>query len=127
MAIPAEIFCDNDLPIAVGPISLKSFTTGVTSLGTGLTVKAMISASNALPSTPAQGGTPINAALTITLTEEAGGTANYFGGWQGADLTAHLLPTYKDTIVYIIVWSGQDFRVVGQTTVRDIRPLDEAA
>ena len=124
MALPDEIFCDNDLPIAVGPISIKSFATGATSVGTGLTVKAMISASNALPSTPGQGGTPINAALTITLTEEAGGTGNYFGGWDGNVLTAFLLPTYKDAIVYIIVWSGQDFRVVGSVTVRDVRPLD---
>jgi len=127
MALPEEIFCDNDLPIAVGPVNLTSFTTGATSLGTGLVVKAMISASNALPVSAGQGGTPINAALTITLTEEAGSTANYFGGWQGGDLTAHLLPTYKDQIVWIIVWSGQDFRVAVSCTVRDVRPLDEAA
>lgn len=127
MSIPQEIYCDNDLPISVGPLSLISFLTGAESLATGLTVRAMIAATDALPTTPGQGGTPIHSALSITLTEGAGGSAAYFGGWQGADLTAHLLPAYADLPVSIIVWSGQDFRVVATVTVRAIRPMDTGA
>lgn len=120
MAIPAEIYCDNDLPIEVGPINIRAFATGAISLGTGITVNAMLSATNTVSATP------IHADLSIVLTEGVGSTAVFYGGWNGDKLTSRLLPTYKDAVVYVIVWSGQDFRVVGSVTVRDVRPLDEA-
>lgn len=120
MPVPAEIFCDNDLPIAVGPLQLKSFTTGALTLGTGLTVRAMLCAVNTVAATP------INEALRITLTE-VGSTGEYFGGWDGAVLTTHLLPTYKDAPVWVIVYAAQDFRVAAQTIVREARLLDDEA
>lgn len=126
MALPEEIFCDNDLPIAVGPVSLRSFSTGAVVVGTGLTVRAMICSVAAFEADPIAAA-PIHEALRILLAEGTGPDAGtYFGGWDGALLTTHLLPTYSDQFVYIVVYSGQDFRVAGQVRVRAIRPVDEA-
>jgi hypothetical protein len=110
MAIDDEIFADNDADIVVDD------------LPTGLTVEWGIVAmgGGGVPPGPAVALTSINAAVSGTLAE-AGSPPVYSGVLEGAAITAHLLPTYANQQVALVVRSGQDVRVYGTTTVRASR------
>jgi hypothetical protein len=79
-------------------------------------------------STPAVSGT-----LTGTGTKpddfsgEDSSTGHYYTATlQGDAITTHLLPTYEDTSVALVVRVGQDVRVYGTTIVRAARPASAA-
>jgi len=107
MAIDSEIFADNDSDLSV------------TDLPTGLTVQWGIVALGTLGTAPAPSVAldSINAAVSGTLTG-AGDPHVYSGVLEGSAITAHLLPTYQDQQVALVVRVGQDLRVYGTTTVR---------
>ncbi len=117
MAIAEEIYCDNDADIVV------------TDLPTGLTVEWGIVALGAGGTSPAPSVAldSINAAVSGTLTEtptqpdgaDVSSTGIYYTDvLEGAAITAHLLATYVDVEVALVVKAGQDVRVYGITTVR---------
>jgi hypothetical protein len=110
MAIDPEIFADNDADLLVED------------LPTGLTVEWGIVAmgGGGVPPGPAVSLTSINAAVSGTLSE-SGSPPVYTGTLEGAAITTHLLPTYTNQQVALVVRAGQDVRVYGTTTVRAAR------
>lgn len=107
MAIASEIYADNDADIEVTDLPTGlTVEWGIVALGVGGTAPAPSVALNS-----------INAAVSGTLTE-SGTPPVYSGVLEGAAITAHLLPTYEDDDVALVVRVGQDLRVYGTTTVR---------
>lgn len=73
--------------------------------------------------------TPVHEDLAVTLAEqtvveggETRGLARYLGEWSGATKTTHLR-AHVDDVLHVIVRIGQDFRAVGDVTVRERRNL----
>lgn len=97
--IDPEIFFDNDAELVVSD------------LPTGLTVSWHLAIS-------ADSNTPVNVAVSGTLTETAGPPLTYRGVLEGAAITEHLT---ADQLYYLVIRSGQDLRVVGPTTCREVR------
>jgi hypothetical protein len=117
MAIAPELYLENDLILEIGPMTKVDPATGVESLATGLVVTCLIAATNGIDAAA------INAALSITLTED-GATAVYRGSIDGGVLKTHLnTAPYLDAKVYLHFQSGDDFHVVGETTVRSVRAV----
>lgn len=111
MAIAAEIYADNDADILIEDLPAGlSVEWGIVPLGAGGT-----------PPGPSVSLTAIDADVSGAATENAGPPVTYTDVLEGAAITAHLLPTYQDQQVALVVRVGQDVRVYGITTVRAAR------
>jgi hypothetical protein len=97
MAIDPEVYFDNDADIEV------------TGIGNGRTVLWHLA-------TASNSNTAVNAAVSGSMTESPAGT--YKATLQGDAITTHLTP---DTTYYLVIRVGQDLRVFGQTTCREVR------
>jgi hypothetical protein len=112
--LPDTLYLANDFYLEVGPLTAFAVADGAEVVQTGKTVGAF------LADTDTEDATPIDASLSITLTEE-GTSGIYRGIFEGGDLTTHLKPTYVDQAIFCHIASGEDYHVVWSLTVKDGR------
>lgn len=123
MAIALNIYPDNDADIVVA------------GLPTGLTVEWFLAEMGVDETPPPVTATAINVAVSGTCSEvgvlpdSAVGlvTADppyYVDVLEGAAITAHLLASYLNVQIALIVKVGQDLRVYGTTTLLVARPAE---
>lgn len=113
MAFDPTIYIGNDYIFKVGPINAKASPSLAVALQTGITITAFLSTSNAY------NATAINAALSLTLTED-GTTGEYAGVFEAADITTYLAGSIGSAVFLHIV-KANDFRKVIELVVADPR------